>query len=49
MMHPCRIRLKVLAPIETAGFSEVDGHVRLRKQVKEQMVAALAAMRGEEH
>ena len=48
MMHPCRIKLRALAPIDTTDFSEVDGHIRLRRQVKEQMVAALAAMWGEE-
>lgn len=47
MMYPCRIRLKVLPPIDTAGFSAPDGHIELRKRVKEDMVAALAAMRAE--
>lgn len=48
LMYPCRIKLKALPPIDTTGYSEIDGHVRLRKQVKEQMVKALAAMRTEE-
>ncbi len=47
-MHPCRIRLKVLEPIDTRNFSAEDGHVQLRKLVKSRMALSLAEMRGEE-
>jgi 1-acyl-sn-glycerol-3-phosphate acyltransferase len=46
-LSPCRIRLRALPPIETTGFNRADGHILLRKQVKEQMKIALAEMRGE--
>ncbi len=49
LMHPCRVRLRALPAIDTSHFSEVDGHIRLRKQVKEQMVRTLTAMRAEEN
>jgi 1-acyl-sn-glycerol-3-phosphate acyltransferase len=48
LMRPCRIRLRALPAIDTSNFSEVDGHIRLRKQVKEQMVKTLTAMRAGE-
>jgi 1-acyl-sn-glycerol-3-phosphate acyltransferase len=48
LMYPCRIRLKALPAIDTSDFSEADGHIRLRKQVKEQMVKTLTAMRAGE-
>jgi len=47
-MHPCRIRLKVLEPIDTRNFNAEDGHVQLRKLVKSRMALSLAEMRGEE-
>lgn len=46
-MRPCRIRLKALPPISTGGFDDEDGHLRLRKLVKNQMAKSLAEMRGE--
>jgi 1-acyl-sn-glycerol-3-phosphate acyltransferase len=45
LLHPCRIKLRALAPIDTREFVEVDGHVRLRKLVKGQMAKALEEMR----
>jgi 1-acyl-sn-glycerol-3-phosphate acyltransferase len=46
-LKPCRITLRALPAIETGGFNAEDGHILLRKQVKEQMRVALADMRGE--
>lgn len=46
-LQPCRVTLKALEPIETAAYRGADGHILLRKQVKEQMMAALADLRGE--
>ncbi|MBN2427420.1 MAG: 1-acyl-sn-glycerol-3-phosphate acyltransferase [Deltaproteobacteria bacterium] len=48
LFHPCRVRLKALEPIDTRDFREENGHVRLRKLVKEQMSDALEKMRAEE-
>jgi 1-acyl-sn-glycerol-3-phosphate acyltransferase len=47
LMHPCRVRLKSLPAIDTSDFSGIDGHIRLRKQVKEQMTKTLTAMKME--
>ncbi len=46
--HPCTIRLRALEPIPTHAYSKVDGHMLLRKQVKEQMARTLATMRAED-
>ncbi len=46
-LRPCSVTLRVLEPLETAGYRGVDGHRQLRKQVKERMAAALADMRRE--
>jgi len=48
LFHPCRVRLKALDPIDTKGFRDENGHVRLRKLVKEKMSEALEKMRAEE-
>jgi 1-acyl-sn-glycerol-3-phosphate acyltransferase len=45
LLQPCRIRLRALEPIDSRGFTEKDGHLRLRKLVKGRMAAALAEMR----
>ncbi len=47
-LRPCRVRLRVLPPIETQDFVAEGGHVRLRKLVKQQMTEALDAMRREQ-
>lgn len=46
-LQPCRIKLRALEPVETADFATEDGHIRLRKLVKERMASALAEMRSE--
>ncbi len=46
-LRPCRISLQALEPIDTGSFSGADGHLRLRKLVKERMTTALAEMRGD--
>jgi len=46
--HPCTIRLRALEPIPTHAYSAPDGHMLLRKQVKERMTLTLAAMRAED-
>jgi len=48
-MHPCRVILRALEPIETTAFGGEDGHIRLRKLVKQQMASALVEMRGAEN
>jgi len=45
-MRPCQVTLRALEPIETAAFGGEDGHIRLRKLVKQRMASALAEMRG---
>jgi len=45
LFHPCTVTLRALEPVATVTFRDKDGHIRLRKQVKEQMNAELAAMR----
>lgn len=47
LLRPCRVTLRALAPIDTADFADDEGHLRLRKLVKERMAVALAEMRGE--
>ena len=47
-LRPCRISLRALEPIDTSYFSGADGHLRLRKLVKERMATALCDMRSEE-
>jgi 1-acyl-sn-glycerol-3-phosphate acyltransferase len=47
LMHPCRIRLRALEPIDTSFYRDADGHARLRKLVRERMASALSEMRQE--
>lgn len=47
-LHPSRVTLRALEPIDSAAFGDEDGHIRLRKLVKRRMALALAEMRGEE-
>jgi len=44
-LRPCRIKLRVLEPIDTETFSGNDGPIKLRKLVKERMATALEEMR----
>ena len=46
LLRPCRITLRALDAIDTREFTGKDGHLRLRKLVKERMAAALAEMRS---
>lgn len=46
-LYPSRIKLRVLAPIESTVFGGEDGHITLRKLVKERMTTALGEMRKE--
>lgn len=45
-LSPCRVTLRALPPIDTSVYTDPDGHLRLRKLVKERMTAALSDMRG---
>lgn len=45
--RPCTIRLRALEPIPTQTYSATDGHIVLRKQVKERIARNLVAMRAE--
>ncbi len=46
LLRPCRVTMRVLEPIGTEDFADHDGHIRLRKLVKQQMATALADMRS---
>jgi 1-acyl-sn-glycerol-3-phosphate acyltransferase len=46
-LRPCRISMRALEPIDTTDFNSEDGHIQLRKLVKERMATALSDMRGE--
>jgi len=48
LMHPCQICLKVLEPIDSRDFNTKDGHIQLRKLVRNRMALSLAEMRGED-
>ncbi len=45
LFHPCRVTLRVLDPVSTTKYQQENGHIRLRKRVKEQMTRELAIMR----
>lgn len=47
LLRPAAVTLRALAPIETRGYTDEEGHIRLRKLVKQRMALALAEMRGE--
>ena len=46
-LHPARVRLKALPPLDPADFPGNSGHVALRKEVRERMAHALKEMQGE--
>lgn len=48
LFHPCTLRLRALEPIDTGEYRDIDGHIRLRKLVKERMSRELALMREEQ-
>ncbi len=48
LLHPCRITLRALAPIDTREFVDKNGLIRLRKLVKGRMAEALTEMRSRE-
>ncbi len=43
--YPCAVTLRALQPIVTTDYADEDGHIRLRKLVKERMAAELVTMR----
>lgn len=45
LFHPCRVTLRALEPISTGKYQQENGHIRLRKRVKEQMITELVGMR----
>ncbi len=45
-MHPAKIRMHALAPVDSAAFSGPEAHVTMRKQVKEEMARELEKMRS---
>jgi len=47
LLHPCRITLRALEPIDASLYADEGGHTRLRKLVKDRMTCALTEMRGE--
>ncbi len=44
-LKPSTVRLRVLAPVDSADYGEEGGHRRLRKEVKAQMAQELELMR----
>lgn len=46
-LHPARVRLKALPPVYPADFPGSNGHVRMRRVVRERMEEALKEMREE--
>jgi 1-acyl-sn-glycerol-3-phosphate acyltransferase len=46
-LHPSRVRLKALPPVDPAAFPGASGHVALRREVRERMTQALKEMQGE--
>ncbi|MBJ6748735.1 lysophospholipid acyltransferase family protein [Geomonas anaerohicana] len=46
-LYPSRVRLKVLPPMDPASFPGHNGHLGLRREVRERMTRALAEMQGE--
>jgi 1-acyl-sn-glycerol-3-phosphate acyltransferase len=46
-LHPARVRLRALAPLDPAEFPGASGHVALRREVRERMTRALKEMQGE--
>ena len=46
-LHPARVRLRVLAPVDPAAFPGNNGHMAMRREVRERMAHALKEMQGE--
>lgn len=46
-LHPARVRLTALPPVDPAAFPGSSGHVQMRKEVRAQMARALAKLQGE--
>jgi 1-acyl-sn-glycerol-3-phosphate acyltransferase len=46
-LHPCRVRLRALDPVDPAAFPGDSGHVEMRKEVRNRMARALEQDRGE--
>ena len=45
-LRPCRVTLRALDVVDSRQFAGENGHVQLRKQVKQLMTEALADMRS---
>jgi len=46
-LHPTRVRLKALAPLDPADFPGASGHSALRREVRQRMAQALKEMQAE--
>ncbi len=46
-LRPCRVTLRALDPVDTGEFANEDGHLRLRKLVKQRMADALTEIRAD--
>ena len=46
-LRPARVRLKALAPVDPAAFPGKNGHLAMRREVRERMAHGLKEMRGE--
>jgi len=45
-LHPCRVRLRALDPVDPTAFPGASGHVGMRKEVRSRMARALEQDRG---
>ncbi|HBA88203.1 MAG TPA: 1-acyl-sn-glycerol-3-phosphate acyltransferase [Geobacter sp.] len=46
-LHPARVRLRALPPVDPAAFPGNNGHAAMRRAVREQMAQTLKEMQGE--
>jgi 1-acyl-sn-glycerol-3-phosphate acyltransferase len=45
-MRPAKVRMQALPPLDPADFSGEDGHILMRKQVKEMMAQKISELRA---
>lgn len=45
-LHPAVVRLKALAPVDSAGYTGIKGLARLRRDVRQRMAEELDALQG---
>jgi 1-acyl-sn-glycerol-3-phosphate acyltransferase len=45
-MRPAKVRMQALPPLDPADFIGEDGHILMRKQVKEMMAQKIRELRA---